>query len=155
MSSGGETEGKWPDYDFEITLRPPGLQGSLPRTAVEEAIAKVPGVRRNGPDAFVLDAPLGRWMEITPETRTWNGFIGTRVDAYDNTVNCVRLYFPGNRRSPQLDRDYWRAAFAMAEPLGWDVWDDTYSNCWLSPEMVEQQLLGHEGKPPKPWWKFW
>ena len=158
MSSTKPAAKPWPNYDFEITVRPPGLQGSTPRKALEDFLSTLPGVRRHGPEGFVLDSPISLWMEITPETRRWDGFIGTRVDAVDNTVNCVRLFFPGTRRGPEIERAYWRTAFAIADHLGWDAWDDTYSNCFLSPEMVERQLreyAGETGKPGKPWWKLW
>ena len=155
MTSPPEGSKPWPDYDFEITIRPPGMQGSTPRKALEDFLSTLPGVGRNGPEGFVLDSPPGRWMEITPETRRWEGFIGTRVDSIDHTVNCVRLFFPGNKRGPEMERDYWRTAFAIADHLGWDAWDDTYSNCFLSPEMVERQLREHAGKSVKPWWKLW
>ena len=43
---------------------------------------------------------------------------GVRTESTDGTVNCVYLFFPGTARGPEIDRDYWRAAFTIAEHLG-------------------------------------
>ena len=144
----------WPDYDFDITLRADDtFEGSTSRAALEEFLARLPGVGRHGAKGFVLDSPMGRWMEITPEVRRWDGLCGERVADDGDRVNCVHLFFPGTRRGPDIERDYWMTAFAIAEHLGWIVFDDTDSGSTVSRETLERWW---PSKPaPKPWWKVW
>ena len=145
----------WPTDDFDITLRPdPTFEGSTDRASLEHFLSNLRGVGRNGEKGFVLDTPAGRWMEITPQTRRWDGVMGEVVSNEGANVNCVHLFFPGTHRGPELERDYWHMAFRIAEHLGWLVFDDTDSGSTVSRETLE---FWYPSQPiaPKPWWKLW
>ncbi len=141
------------DYDFEMSIRPNGASTrAVDREALEAFLASLAGVRRHEARGFVLDSPLGRWMEITPQWRTADGLLLTGSADDSVRVNYIHLHFPAKARGPTIDRDYMRAAFAIADHLGWRVHDDTDSDDWVSKEMLE---ASRPATPKKPWWKLW
>lgn len=141
------------DYDFEMTIRPDEeFSRSVNRKLVESFIEKLPGVRRNGDGAFALDLPPGRWMDIVVESRRWDGKAGERLET-EELVNCVYLRIPASVRGPEKERDYFVLAFAIAEHLGWLLYDDTDSGCCLGKGWLEKTFPVKQ--VPKPWWKVW
>ena len=140
------------DYDFDLSIRPFGDRPqSVEREELDAYLSSLPRVRRHEVIGFVLDRPPGRWMEIRPQWRSPEGVEKAAPHGSDR-VNYIHLHFPAHARGPERDAEYVRLAFEIAEHLGWWVHDDTDSDDWVSPDLLEAWWPKHRRKP---WWKFW
>ena len=101
---------------------------------------RLPKIKPNGERAYVLDDPPRRHMEIDLELVDDGGDI-LDDEAYTE-FNCVRLHIPQEFLSASFQRDYFPTALAIAQRLGWQLFDDQTEK--LVTRVVE-----------KPWWKFW
>lgn len=101
---------------------------------------RLPKIKPNGERAYVLDDPPRRHMEIDLELVDDGGDI-LDDEAYTE-FNCVRLHIPQEFLSATFQRDYFPTALAIAQRLGWQLFDDQ-----------TEQLVTRVAE--KPWWKFW
>lgn len=141
------------DYDFEMTIRSDeAFSQSIKRELVESFLEQWPGVRRTGNGAFALNSPRDRWMDIVVESRRWDGKVGERMEAGE-LVNCLFLRIPASSRGPEKEKECFVLAFAIADHLGWKLYDDTVSGSCLGKEWLEMAFPAKQA--PKPWWKPW
>jgi len=141
------------DYDFEMTIRSDEeFSRSVDRVPVEAYLERLPGVRRHGDGAFVLDSPPDHRMDLVVECRRWDGMVGERMET-TGLVNCIFLRIPASVRGPEKERDYFVLAFAIADHLGWPLFDDTDSGCRLDSGWLATAFPTIEAR--RPWWKFW
>ncbi|HUY91194.1 MAG TPA: hypothetical protein VMV10_20820 [Pirellulales bacterium] len=101
---------------------------------------RLPHLKPFGERCFVLDDPPRRRMEIDLELVNEAGDI-LDDEAYAE-FNCVRLHIPQEFLSASFQRDYFPTALAIAERLGWQLFD-----------AQTEQAITHCSE--KPWWKFW
>jgi hypothetical protein len=152
MSQPDVIEGLY-EYDFDFSIRSDEhFSQCRPQPAVDAVIARVPGVSAGESGAFLWATPAGLYMEIRAEHRRPDGATGTRTPNGDQ-VNCVHLFIPARARSASLEKAYFEFAVALAEKLGWTLYDDTDSGC-----VVDRRTLGAafpESKEKAPWWKLW
>ena len=126
---------------YELTIR---ANESFSAFAQCKPLAKfmkrLPHIKPNGERCYVFDDPPRRHMEIDLELVDDEGDI-LDDEAYPE-FNCVRLHIPQEFLSATFQRDYFPTALAIAQRLGWQLFDD----------QTEQAITR---LPEKPWWKFW
>ena len=82
-------------------------------------------VAPNGPRGFALDDPPSRWMEIDAEYR----ILGDEERDFDDDpdridFNCINIHIPYGHLGPKPERDYFPLIHAIAERIGWPVYDE-------------------------------
>ena len=88
-------------------------------------VATLPDVEPNGDRGFALNDPPNRWMEIYLEFRVFNDDERDFDDDPTRTnFNWVSVCIPYGHIGRQPERDYFPTAFAIAEHLGWPVYDE-------------------------------
>jgi hypothetical protein len=126
---------------YDLTIRANQSYASFASfKSLGQFVARLPHVKYNGERGFVLDDPPHRRMEIDLELVSEDGDI-LDDEAYAE-FNCIRLHIPQEFLSAAFQRDYFPTALAIAERLGWHLFDD---------QTEEEVTYVAE----KPWWKFW
>jgi len=136
---------------YDITIRPDEkFSRSVPREPLAAFVAQLPLIRRTDSPQFVLDEKPKRWMEISLETTDEEGNCVEEDGRTYDTTNCVRLHIPYAFLGKRPDRDYLPTCFAIADHLGWSVYDEQ------SGENIPKDAIALDtSQPPKPWWRFW
>jgi hypothetical protein len=94
-----------------------------PHGTLAASVAGLPHVRQLGPDLFALDDPPARWMEISLEVSDADGDSESASDAGRAEVNCVHFHIPYDHLGDEPERDYFPTAWAVAQFLGWRLYD--------------------------------
>jgi hypothetical protein len=68
---------------------------------------------------------------------------------YD-TTNCIRLHIPYAFLGKRPERDYFPTCFAIADHLGWSVYDEQSGE-----DIPRDAIASDTTQPQKPWWRFW
>jgi hypothetical protein len=136
---------------YDITIRPDEkFSRSVPREIVAEFVATLPSIRRADSPQFVLDEKPKRWMGISLETTDEEGNCVEKVGRTYDTTNCVRLHIPYAFLGMRPDLDYFPTCFAIANHLGWSVYDEQ------SGEVIPRDAIASDdSQTQKPWWRFW
>ena len=120
---------------------------SVPFVRLRDFISHLPNVRPNGERGLVLRADDRLWMEIDLEA------VDEQGDVLDECVtspivNCVRLHIPYAFLGQPPHQEYFAAALAIAEYLGWPAIDEQTGE----PVSI---VAGENVRDKKPWWEFW
>lgn len=109
---------------FDLTAQADDARSRFaPHDTLAAFVAGLPHVRRLGPDLFALDDPPARWMNISLEVSGPDGDSEAAADAGRAEVNCVRFHIPYDQLGDEPERDYFPTAWAVAEFLGWRLYD--------------------------------
>jgi len=134
---------------YDITIRPDEtFSRSVPRESLATFIAQLPSISRSGGSQLVLDARPKRYMTISLETADEDGDC-MEDDKTADTTNCIRLHIPYAFLGKRLERDYFPTCFAIADHLGWSVYDEQ------SGENIPRNAIASDLTAQKPWWKVW
>ncbi len=111
---------------YDLTIRSDeNFSGSYLFTNLAAFISTLPHTESNGDKGFALNDPPDRWMEINAEFRIFGDderdFDG---DPNRTDFNCVSVCIPYGSLGRQPERDYFPTAFAIAEHIGWPVYDE-------------------------------
>jgi hypothetical protein len=140
------------EYDFDLSIRPDEhFSASRARADIERLLAEAPGVQP-GDDGFIWRTSAGHHMEFRAELRRPDGALGVRTPNGEQ-VNCVHLFIPARARSAALEKGYFECALALAERLGWTLYDDTDSGCVVERGSLVRRFPDDNAKAP--WWKLW
>jgi hypothetical protein len=113
-------------------------------------IAQLPSIRRADRPQFVLDEKPKRWMEISLERADEEGNGVEEEGKTYETTNCIRLHIPYAFLGKSPERDYFPTCFAIADHLGWSVYDEQ------SGADISRGAMASDTAPKeKPWWRFW
>jgi hypothetical protein len=117
---------------------------SVPKEPTASFIAQLPDIKPNGDYGFALDRPPNRWMEIDLEVVSEEGdSIREAWREYDE-FNCISLHIPYQFLGKAPERDYFPTAFAIADHVGWELYDEQTG-----------EAVPREPTARKPWWWFW
>jgi hypothetical protein len=109
---------------FDLTVQADDARSRFTdHAALSAFIAGLPLIRQTAPDLFVLDDPPRRWMNISLEVSDVEGDSVSVSESGRSVVNCVRFYIPYAQLGDEPDRDYFPTAWAIAQFLGWRVYD--------------------------------
>lgn len=110
---------------FDLTIKSDeSYSRSTPRAALEAFISQMPGIERNGSAGFVLNKRPKLWMEIYLEAvREEGDNIEESGKTYDE-INRVKFCIPYGFLNPAVARFYLIIAFAIADYIGWALYDD-------------------------------
>lgn len=135
---------------YDITIRSDASYSrSEGRASLESFMAQLPGLRRADGPQFVLDDRPKRWLEISLESVDANGN-SVEEDPPCDTTNCIRLHIPYAFLGRRPDRDYFPTAFAIADHLGWSLYDEQ------SGEIIPREATAAPMiEASRPWWKIW
>ncbi len=136
---------------FDLTIKPDdNYSRRTSKAALDSFVTQLPGVKPNGTRGFVLDERPKRWMEIDLEVVSEEGDnIEEEGETYDD-INCVRLQIPYAFLGHAIERDYLPTAFAIADHLGWTLYDDQSGE-----PVPKDAIASKDTRPPKPWWRLW
>jgi hypothetical protein len=110
---------------YDLTIKSDGTYSrSTSRAVLESFINQLPGVKPNGKHGFALDDKSKRWMEIDLEVVNEEGDNIESDKQVSADVNCIRLHIPYKFLGDDIERDYLPTAFAIAEHVGWTLYDD-------------------------------
>ena len=89
-------------------------------------------------------------MEISVETVDVDGNSIEEDGKIYGTTNCIRLHIPYAFLGKRPERDYFPTAFAIADHLGWSLYDEQ------SGEDIPREAMASDSAPKqKPWWRIW
>jgi hypothetical protein len=109
---------------FDLTAQADDARSRFaPHRPLAAFVAGLPHVRRLGPDLFALDDPPARWMNVSLEVSAASGDSVSASDAGLAEVNCVRFHIPYEQLGDEPERDYFPTAWAIAQFLGWRLYD--------------------------------
>jgi len=136
---------------YDLTIRgDERYSKSAPLASLRSFLSQQPGLSPIGPGDFVLDDRPKRWMEVDLEVVNEDGDnIQEPGQEYDQ-INCLRLHVPYAFLGEAIERDYIPTASAIAQHLGWELFDEQTGN-----------VIGLGSSDPakpsggKPWWKIW
>jgi len=130
---------------YDLTIRADEKHSrSTPFRELAAIIEGLPNIRPNGEMRFALDDLPRRWMEIDLEVVSEEGdSVAESWRSYD-TINCIRLHIPYQFLGKAMERDYLPTAFAIADFVGWPLYDDQ-----------TDRFLLKEATASKSWWRFW
>jgi hypothetical protein len=94
------------------------------KAALDLFISQMPGIKPNGSRGFVLDERPKRWMEIDLEVVSEEGENIKEDGRTYEEINCLRLHIPYAFLDDDIGRDYLPTAFAIADYIGWTLYDD-------------------------------
>ena len=110
---------------YDLTIRSDETYSrSTSRAPLESFIKQQPGIKPNGKHGFVLDARPRRWMEIDLEVVNEEGDNIESGKEISADINCIRLHIPYKFLGDDVEHDYFPTAFAIAEHIGWTLYDD-------------------------------
>jgi hypothetical protein len=113
------------NLSYDLTIRSnETFSRSTSRAALESFVKQLPGVKPNGRQGFALDARPKRWMEIDFEVVNAEGDNIESNQTVSTDINCVRLHIPSKYLGEDIEHDYLPTAFAIAEHVGWTLYDD-------------------------------
>ena len=132
------------------------------RAAIESFIKQLPGIKPNGKHGFALDARPKRWMEIDLEVVNEEGDNTESSQQVSADINCIRLHIAHKFFGDDIERDYFPTAFAIAEHIGWTLYDDQDDEPVLKAEVTEaassatakfdrKRFIGNWISFPYPW----
>src|SRR6266436_2217741 len=135
---------------FDFTIKPDETYSrTTPKATLDSFVEQLPGIKPNGSRGFVLDERPKRWMEINLEVVSEEGDnIEDDGKTYDD-INCVRLHIPYTCLGDAIERDYLPTAFAIADHIGWTLYDDESGG-----PVSKDALAPRDTKTQKPWWRF-
>ncbi len=111
-------------------------------------IGRLENVQPNGDWGFAFGDSKSAWMEIDLEVVSEEGDFLEDALREDTGINCIRLHIPYGFLGDDWQQTYLPAALAIANHLGWPVWDEQTGE-----RITEIRPQGETVK--KPWWKFW
>src|SRR5436190_13989574 len=110
---------------YDITIRSDEkFSRSVPREPLAAFIAQLPSISRTDRSQFVLDEKPKRWMVISLETADQDGNCVEDDGKVYGTTNCLRLHISYAFLGQRPERDYFPTCFAIADHLGWSVYDE-------------------------------
>jgi hypothetical protein len=125
---------------YDLTIKSDGTYSrSTSRAAIESFIKQLPGIKPNGKHGFALDDRPKRWMEIDLEVVNEEGDNAESSKQVSADINCIRLHIAHKFLGDDIERDYFPTAFAIAEHIGWTLYDDHDDEPVLKAEVTETE----------------